>query len=321
MRTTPIVLTAALILPAASLTTSAPPGDLEPKRLPRDTQWVAHLDLDALRGGDLGRELLKAAQQAMDSAEDDSNAMDGIKQLRTELGIDPLVDVKSITVYGSGSAGKPMLQVTTTAKGAAVLDRLRKEPNYSVTAFNDHELHSLGDGDEGTYIVLEPLGDDEQLFVVGEDADRVIDQIRRLHGQVDSLAEAEDSGLMARPSPSSFLFVASAIPVDQVAGIEPVSGLTELVRGGVLELGESEGHLQLTLAVKTASTQDARRLTAVVQGGLALLELALADQPMGDTITEILGGISFVQDKSSLSLSIRCPAEEIGHIIQEALDQ
>ena len=304
-----------LTSPSSSLPAQA--GVFDARALPSDTQWVAHLDFDALRASDLGRGLLDAIRGLSQANAEEEDSLGFLGEIEQELGIDPLVDIRGITLHGRGADDDGLLQVTTTARGGSILQRMRQEDSYGIQTFGEHEMHSIGDDGDRAFIVLEPTGENEMRFVVAGEPDSVVDQIRLLHREKPSLADSQTSSLTARPSSSSFLFIAGSLPKQDWAQVDELSEMSKLVRGGVLEFGQNGGNLALNLAVNTASTQDARRLTALVQTGLALLELVVDDESRANAITQLLSGMSFTQSQSEVRLTIECPGQDLERLLHE----
>src|SRR5262249_9923842 len=152
----------------------APPAmadGLQRNRVPAGVRWVAHLDVEALKSSTLYGVVHEEA------GKNGANEMDaGLAQIRLEVGLDPTVDFKSVTVYGTSKSEKGCVALLTgNAKVDDALVKLKTEQNYRTTPVQSYMLHTWGDDHETWYAyVVHKDGADERVVLASQDSNELV---------------------------------------------------------------------------------------------------------------------------------------------------
>jgi hypothetical protein len=305
----PVLCLAALsIVPAV-----ARAGELDQTRLPADAQWVLHLDLETLRTTKLGSHLMELVRAHEGDADLDIEELDEIWK---ELQVDPLQDVRSVTVHGTGGEDA-VAQIRMSKKADEILAKLSQVTRVHQVAVGDLSMLAIGDSDDELFAFVQKTSADERTIVLADDAERVAHTAKVLLGKAPNLKASGASAFARGPSAGTWLFVATRSPLSKITDFDPTSHVAELVQGGVLELGEKDETFFASLEVDARSNDDARRLASIVQGGLALLELATGDEEVPESAREMLRALSVEQLGTGVKLSVRLPAQELIQMLDE----
>ena len=266
-----------LALTALAATTDA--GELRRDLVPANVSWIGHFDFEGLQRTNLWNQLLTHEEFELE------DAMGELDEIRREIGIDPLQDIRSITVFGTGmSEEETVAMVRTTSAIDLALDRFAEEDEYRRTSRGGYVLHSWDN--EGYAYLHEGQGDERVLLVAGDPATlaRTADV---LNGRGLSLMGTATPRVTAVPSSESFVFFAAAEGIPGLHEIEPASQIANLAQGIVFQMGEARGELFLTANVLTADIDAALNLSDVFDGLLALAKLAMATEDLPSSLRDL----------------------------------
>ena len=122
-------------------------GALNPSQVSADAKWLLHYDADAAKSSEVGEHL-------MDKMSDlDERRLRAVKRL---LSINPVEDVKSITLYGTSARPEDAVLVVRVDHDADhVADLIAAAPNYSSESIGNSVMHKLECGrGHAAHIVL-----------------------------------------------------------------------------------------------------------------------------------------------------------------------
>ncbi len=299
----------ALVSMTAPFGPAAPsrPGGFDQTVLPADTRWVVHIDLGGIRASKLGSQLMAALEEG--------GHLDELDEVQQELGMNPLADVYSVTVHGVKGEEDAVAQIHMSAKADQIIEQLRSRVPVRALSIGDVQLLEMGDGE--VFASVQSTGTDERRIVLASSAERVSSTVQVLRGNAPNMKADAHSAFSRGPSPGTWIFAACTAPLSEITDFEPASRAAELVRGGVFEFGEHQERIFASLEVDASSTEDARRLTQIVQGGLALLELALTDEEVPDAVRDVLGALSIEQLGEGVRLALRLPSQDLLQLLRE----
>lgn len=297
-----------LLLSLLTLAAPATNGGIEQLRLPPDTRWVLHLDIEGMLGTDLGREL----RHAVESTEEID-----LSQLQ-ELGLDPFADLLSVTVHGVRGEEDAVAEIRATAHVDNVIERLRSEMEvHEVQAAGTGLLRLGGGGDGEVFLHVTKSAENERRILIGAHPEAMVRALMVRESGAKSWPAEPSTTLRRGPSAGTWLFVATCAPLAELSRFRPSSQVADLVRGGAVEVGEREGNFFATLELEARANADARRLVSILQGGLALLELASADADMPEAVRGLLGTLSAEQLGEGVRLSLRMPAADVVQTLKQ----
>ena len=281
MKHASLALTGLLVLSAPALSQG-----YDPASLPAGIRWVAHLDVQALQKTVLFEEIRRAAGPDFEREFE-------LDELGLELDINPLEDIKSVTVFGSTtSEEKAAVMLRTSSKIDAIIDRLQEEEDYRSFQIDGYRVHSWEGDEDALAYVHTPRRSEDRTVVISNDEDLLLSTVRVLDGRGRSLADARDPALRNKPSRGAFAFVDVAEGLSAFADVEQISSVAKMMRSFSLEVGENRGRFFLRGTLETRNGEDAQRIADIVNGAKALIPLLAGgfdELPM--IVTDLIDGL------------------------------
>jgi hypothetical protein len=248
---------------------------LQKNRVPAGVRWVAHLDVEALKSSTLYEVVHEEAGSR------GANELDaGLSQFKQFAGLDPTVDFKSVTIYGTSKSEKSCVALLSgNAKVDDALAKMKTEANYHTTPVQSYMLHTWGDDRETWYAyVARKDGADERVVLASQDSTELARGIALVEQGGESLADAGRSDLSVKPARGSILFAAASTDLIDLGGDRPASAIARLARTVVLDVGEDRGTLWAHAVMDARTPEDAQRIQQVLQGAVALAGLVGGDE-------------------------------------------
>lgn len=283
-------------------------GPLDKAQVARDAKWVVHVDVQAGLGSTPGQFF---AQRK------DEEWLEDLRKVRQETGLDPLSDIRGITVYGVG--GRPedgvALISVSPAIDAAVEKLQAKESSFKKITEGKHTFYTWTEHDKPRFgQIRRGSNDSERIVVVAGDKARLFASIDVLEGSAQSLAQSlakSADGMLARkPQAGSFFFAAAtelgsaqAMPFDQAKGL-------------VLDVGEAEGNVYADLAVIPRNPEEASDLAQMMQGAVATVRMLAKRDPKMSQLVDLTQGISFGSEGDRITAQIRISSERLLECLQ-----
>lgn len=305
---TPIAFAAASLLLALPVEA----GGFDAERVPAGARAVVHVDVAGLQRTALWRMAGELGLHA---------ELDELGELEREFGVNPLRDVRSVTIWDTTGTGEGKAAVLVTgARIDAALERLQGAPQYRSVESDRLRVHAWDDGDDmSVFAFVHPTGDDERVVILSDRTDILIEGIRVLFGQAPSLADTPAAAITARPSAGSLVFVAltQGLPgADWAHEASAVLGLAEQV---VLDVGESREMLFAHASIWTKSLEDAQNLNDILEGLRALGRLALGRaEDVPPQLPEWLGNLRFGHRGNVVEVDFEIAVEELAQVAREA---
>ena len=249
-----------LVLTMAGLVRAEP---LNPKQVPADAKWLAHVDADVMRTSvvvDQGMKERGDAVKALIAKVPDLSAL-------CEA-IDPAKNVKGITVYGTQFKPGGVAIVSANLAEAALnslSEGVQKLPDHATTSHGSHELHTwthakgTPNAHAVTAVYVEP-----NILVFGTSVDEVKNALDVLDGAKPNIVGK--SALAAAP--------ASALVFARVAGLGTLKGLpvdSPIIKQADvigLTMGEDDDEAYLTGEVVAKDAKTAGQVKEAVDNAL-----------------------------------------------------
>ena len=270
-----------VILALAGTMLSASPllaDGVDKSQVPADTPFLVHLDLEGFLDSTIGKII-------MEQAGEDLLSESGLSEIEEELGINPLEDIKSVTVFSAGgSMEQGVALVRCTARIEKAFARLHEEEDVRTFEEGGYKLHAF----EGAVAYLAKDGD-ERIVLLSDDVSQVVKAAAVLHGEAENLAGNERSSLKVTPMKGAFLFVEVGDALGDLIDDGPASVLGKMAKSMSLQIGEDDGDLTIRAEIETATEDDARKVASVLQGFQALATMVGDEIPgfVGDLISSI----------------------------------
>lgn len=284
----------------------------DPTRVAADARWFAHLDLEALQRSELFA-ALRAAQV------EELTALDELDEFQ-ELGLDPLRDLRSISVYCQDQdPERAVLLVVGNARVDEALATLAREPSYRAAELDGRRMHVWGSGAESSYVcVARREGSEDRLVVRAPDEEALRRALGVIDGRAKSLASVEEPQVRPAPRPAprrapsngSILYAAALSGLAELAEVEMASNVTRLCKDVLVDVGESRGEVHALLEMEANTEAEARQLQQVMQGALALLALAQGgaeDPGVARSLQDLTNAFRFTANGKAVQCEFRMP--------------
>jgi hypothetical protein len=300
-----------LLLVSVLLLAPLPADGLRRERLPADVDFVLHLDFEGLKATELWRRFNESPEGAELRA-----GLDELKEFEARFGIDPLADVRALTLFKVRDEEEPTVVLfSTTARVDEALKRFQREPGYRLLTESGIELHSWvkdeeAGGEDGwdhdsAFAYVHRGAGDERVVVLAGNKAGALRAARVLRGQDPSHASA-GSPLTLAPASGSFLYVA-AIGLE---AFTPASQVFGLAQGIQVDLGEAGGFLRAHMGLTTRSAQEAFDVSNLINGAVSLARLTGGG--LGEVL-ELLTGVRL----STLGSEVRFDFEfEVSRLLE-----
>jgi len=295
------VLSLALALPLSS-------GDpLRRDRLPAEVDFVAHFDLESFKTTRLYSMVLENEELEAD--------FDEFGEIEERFGLDPLRDVRAVTLYRVEQEEEPtVVLLSTSTKVDAALEKLQKERGYRRFSEGSIELHTWTEAehaDESVFGYLHGTGE-ERVVVLASKRESALRAARVLRGEAPSLART-GTGLAVAPAEGSFLYM-SASDLSRMDEFAPASQVFGLAQGLQFDVGEAGGFLRAHVGVTTKNADDAFELANVVNGFVSLARLA--GREAGEAL-ELLTGLKVQSRGTNVTLDFEYELERLVELLGE----
>jgi len=256
---------------AASLATAVLAGPLDKRQIAARAQWLIHGDVEALMVSKLGQRIQQEAQKP--------GLAQVVQAIQTTYGLNPLADVKSITLYGTKvgqEEGVAIIQAKLDRQ--KLVDLLKLNPDYKEHKAGQQVIHEWVDAPKDDKPAQVRFGAfcGSDLAVIASSRDLLQQALAVLDGKADSLAKGESPGLAAPRAGTFLTLCVDKLP--QPPADRPEAVLLAKFARACACLGEAEGKLFADVAIEAASQEAADNIRKTVEGGLAFLGLLMPAQ-------------------------------------------
>lgn len=300
------LLTATLAAAAAAVP-AATAGPLKKDWVAADAQWLIHVDVEGLVNSTIGRFLL-------DHADRFDIDLDELEEFKTETGFDPLTDLKSATLYGSG--GEPgedgVLVAVTSDRVDAALERLLDNDEVPIRKreMNGRVVYLIGGGDDRHYLTVEKTGRDRRIVVLGDRRRMLADALKVIAGDAPSLSMGKTRIPRDDPQNGSLIFV-SIGDIEALGHSNPASEIIRMSDGLTADVGERDDALVARASVSAESPEIANDIAQVIQGMVALGRLMAAQNPDLGPVGELADSLSVRAKDARITLKITCETDKV----------
>jgi hypothetical protein len=302
------------MLVAAMLAPAALAGTLKVENISAEAKWAAHLDAEALLKSGIAKFILAEAEKKADF-------LDGIAKVREAFGFDPLKDIRGITMYGKGLGDDQVVVVVdATLDENKLTGMLMGNETYRGHEYGDLTLHQWTDKAKNGKPAKTQFGCffDKNTLVVAAGLDLLKGAVDVLAGKADSLAKSKALPLLGNPPAGTFLVAAAGQIKIPVEGNKPRAAAIRDLTDLAMNLGEADEVMFLNVTAATKTARRALQLRQIVQGFVALGQMALQERedipPLGEKI-DITG------EDNVARLSATMPTESVIRVVKFLIAQ
>jgi hypothetical protein len=319
-RCLPAVFTS-LLLALAGPAAAAP---LDKGRIAADASWAVHFDGEGFWASALGRAILKD-RKAFQLDET-------IASTRRKFGLDPVSELKGVTVYGVGGSEKGAVVVVETASARGILSRMREEKSHRETSYRGLAIHEIGvtrDGKPQRQYVAVKTDPRRELVVSSEDRDAVVKAVDVLAGRAPSLGRSPALRMLATP-PGGFLVFASDRKMAEVLRNRSGSKALENAQIDFVSLvcGDDRGTSYATLDLGVRTADQALDIQRMTDGMLAMASLisgqggsAPNDGKGAGDLLRLVRAVRVTSKGSTVAVRAESPSGELASVLRRAFSE
>jgi hypothetical protein len=288
---------------------------LEPGWVAAEAMWLIHLDVGAFKNSTIGRFVIEHPDQF---------DLDDLDEFEQEIGLHPLTDFMSFTLYGLGDDPEAdgVIVAVTSARADEALARLKAidEINSVEVKLEGYPVQVLSDGDERHYLHVRPADRrDQRIVVLAESEEVLLRAIKVIDNRAPGLSAGRSSILDGGPDRGSIVFVACG-DIEALGGVEPASKILRLSDGVTIDIGEVQGHTYGEATVSATSPESATSIAEVVKGMIALGQLFAAEEQEARPLADLANAIDVAVHDQKITVRINFDAEQLVRILG-ALDE
>jgi hypothetical protein len=287
-----------VLLGFAPLLSAAP---LNPDMVCGKAQWVAHLDVDAMRTSTF---VQSAYQEFLDECPVAGIATAAFETSGRAVGMDPRKDLHGITLYGPKvGKEKGVLIVTADANQDALAEKVKEAPGYKSSKHGDRELHSWTHKDHGRERPVTGAFFDDKVVVFADS----VAAIKAALDVMDGKKPACSCKVLAAKAPQGTHLLARVVGIAAVK-LPHDSELIKKIESVSIATGETGGKSFSRVTVVTNCPDCAKQIGGVARGIRALGLLHAVDCPDAKQFVEKL---RIKVDDKTVTVNNSAPADAV----------
>lgn len=306
----PLIALLALLSLAAPAVSQSHPGDF----VSADARWIAHVDLGGLLRAQLVTEVMKREGVSFDSGE--------FADMKTALALDPLTDIRSVTVYGTADdPERAVALVMGNVNLENALDRLvlhmqREEiTSGGLTMYRWQERDSSSSDELFTYVARR-VDSDERVLMAGPNAADVAHAARVVRGDAESLG-AGNSRISFAPSTGALIHVTASTELLDSLDVDAPGEVMNMLDSLRLEIGETAGKTYVDARLGVRDSTQAAQVVAIVTGAKAAVELLAASEPEVQQALPLIRALRIENDSGNIHLRLDIANEMLIALMDE----
>jgi hypothetical protein len=298
-----LTVVALALLPSPGAYAAGPSG-LQMSIVPADARWVMHLDMEKFASSAVFK-LLTESGRGFDIQKKTN-------QFSEKLKMDPLKDIKGVTVFGRAKAGEePVVAVSGNFDKVRLLGLLKTESSFKETPYGKYTLYNWEGEHFGVFV------NDNLALITEREAD-IKSALDALDGKAKNVSASPLMSLLKKESAGAMIQFALA-DIGSLTGQVKDAGaahalpamLTQMqsITGVVSETGDK---LNTKIEIGAESDQVAQSIQQTVQGLVALLNLQFKEDAQ-----PITRGITVKTDGDRVRIDASYLVPELAKIIQQ----
>ena len=284
-------------------------GPLNKQQIAAQAQWLIHGDVEGLMASKLGQRIQQEAAKP--------GAAQVLEGIKTIYGINPLTDIKSITLYGSKvGAEEGVALIRANVDREKLVNLLKLNPDYKEHKADGLVIHEWVDPPKDDKPAQTRFGafQGSDMAVIASSQTLLRQALAVLEGKADSLAKSESPLAAAGPAGAFLTLRVGKLP--QPPANKPEAALLAQFAGAQAYLGEVEGKVFAEVAIATATPEAADNVRKMAEGGLAFLNLVMPAQgpahpDIPPQFPALVRSAKVTMDGKTVKLSAAVTAEEL----------
>ncbi len=273
-----------------------------------DAKWIAHADVDTLKGTRLGDRVLDKLNE--------NEVEVKLEALEAVFNFDPREDLSGLTLYGSaGDSQEAVAVIRGNFDAKRLVTLIRAGDTYKKSTHGAHRIHSWIDEEEPDKRKYGSFPDDNTL-VISDAKAMVKDALDVLDGTGKSLSPSGELGDAVAGNNGSF-FIA-AVNMAELPDLAPDAAMLKKARAFQLSLGEAGSDVEGTLRLTATDEDVAEQVQKVLEGMIAFAHLNQEDQP---ELLAIAKAAEITRDGNVVEVVLRHPADEVIAFLEEQAEK
>ena len=270
------------------------------KQVAAEAQWIAHIDVDAIKNSTVVQRAYDVCMTECDKARNHLTAV------REKIGLDLTEDLQSVTFYGKQiKIGVGVAIVHASIDQAALEEKVQRARDYQTTQHGSYTLHQWMHTKGKHEHQVTGCFHSPTTIVFGRSPEDVTAALDVLDGKADCL-EGIDSPL-AVAVPNGTMLTVKACRLDNVE-LPSRSPLIKLGKSFSLLLGEFEGASFASVTLTTKSEEMATQVMQMLEGFHAMARIQHEDKPL---VQEILGAVKASATEDTVTVELHASADEV----------
>lgn len=300
----PVSALAASLLLLPLLTASAAP--LAKSQVPATAKWLMHVDIDRL-----------AASQTCAILTNSPTAgrafQEHLARYRSLLGVDPLKDLRHVTLFGEDVTGdRGVALVSGDLRAESVTRTLSAFPQYRAVPLDRWTLHKWRDRASGRD--MNACLYSSRLLVIASDESGVTGAMNVLNGAKANLGKARDGLVVPPPRAGTFFTAASR----GYAGgeLDPLKAMIlRSTESATLQIGETSGTVDAGLVLNAVSPEAAVQIEQILNGLIVAANLS----GNADGLARLAALSEVARQERVVTVKLRCPARDAAQLLAAAM--
>lgn len=291
-------------------------ADFDPATVPADAKWIFHLDLNAVRESPIGKELFVLIEKNAELPKS-ANLQIDVKKVIATLG--------TATAYGTTFSKDPKeIDGTMILQGT---DELRKITEGLAAQFSVSNPEVVTEvkglpfsaySIKGEVTVAFPK---EPIILVSRSQPQLLKAYDLFRGKGPAAARGPSSlkGMIPKTRP---LLVVAASEVPNTSGLfpenEPQARILKMASSASVAIGQNEKLTTAMIQLLAADDELSEKLLKIVQGGAAMLSLAISDDKQ---LSEFIQSVKAERNGRTILVSLAYPTDgliKMMHDIEES---
>lgn len=245
----------ALLLPLLVAAPFAVAGPFEPATIPADSNWYLHANLTNLRQTITGSSLINFIRESQ---------AETLAEIENIMQFDPLADLTDITLFGSGQKDQDALVLRGDFSQARFEEVIVNADNHQTSTHGSTTVHQWDDKGKTQHAGFH----DGKTVIISSRKDLV-------HLGLDVLAQKKPGLPATVELPAKDPAVVVFANVDKVdMPDDEGSRIIRQAKSLMMTVGENKQRLEMTMTVETDDPFTTERLARVMEGLIALGQLA-----------------------------------------------
>jgi hypothetical protein len=281
------ILTICTSLVLATVTSAGP---MNPAHLPAETQWVVHIDVQSY----LPSKLHAAIQKNL-SDEQRRDFLEGVGKVESIGDVKLDRDLYDVTMFGANFVESDVvILINGVVKQDKLLPLISPAEGFKSEMYGPHQLMSWNDDDSGEPmfgVFYKPT-----LALLGKSKEGVVRALDVLDGKSPSLPAGHTLAVDTRGQ----IIFAGVADLSR-APLEQDAEMLKKIRQANFSVRESGDDLLIAADVKTDSKATASQLSAIANGGIALLNMAASQEGDDDAkaLADLLSNIKVTSEDTN----------------------